>query len=192
MARYRHVILDRDGTLNREPATGWVVEPSGWVWERGVLEALAALAGAGVRVSVVTNQSCVARGVATAAAVDAVNETMLAGARAAGGRIERVLVCPHGDGDGCGCRKPAPGLVLQAVAESSVPPAESIMIGDAPRDLEAGLAAGVEVALVRTGKGKRTEADLSNIAQRAAGAVPVFDDLQASVHWILAADSSPA
>src|SRR5438132_558058 len=75
------------------------------------------------------------------------------------GRMEPVLRGPQAPDGGWACRRPAPGLVRRAVSESGVLPSETLLVGDAERDLEAGRAAGVAVALVRTGKGQRTEAE---------------------------------
>jgi D-glycero-D-manno-heptose 1,7-bisphosphate phosphatase len=179
MARFLHAIVDRDGVLNREPAKGWVTHPSAWVWEAGARDALRLLAEAGVETSVVTNQSCVGRGLASAVEIDTVNRLLVDEAAKAGGRIARVLVCPHVDEDACDCRKPAPGLVDRAIDESGIAAAQSVAIGDAPRDLEAGRAAGVAVALVRTGKGAATEAALDD------GELLVFDDLYQAAGWIV-------
>ena len=149
----RHVLVDRDGVLNVEADQGWVVDRAGWHWERGALDALDRLAGAGVGVSVVTNQSCIGRQVATAPQVAALHDQVVAEVRGQCGLDVRVYVCPHTDQDGCDCRKPAPGLLLRAMAEQDLDPATTLMVGDADRDLEAGRRAGVATALVRTGKG---------------------------------------
>jgi D-glycero-D-manno-heptose 1,7-bisphosphate phosphatase len=176
----RHVILDRDGVLNREaPDAGWIHRPEDWEWEDGALEGLRRLAGAGLRLSVATNQSGVGRGVFGAADVDAVHERMLLEAGRAGVRIDAVLVCPHAPEDLCGCRKPAPGLMLEAIESSGIPAAETVAVGDAPRDLEAAIAAGVRAILVRTGKGRETELQLGRHD------VPVFDDLGAAAAAIV-------
>jgi len=176
----RHLILDRDGVLDREPASGWVTDLSQWRWEPGALDALRRLAEAGIRVSVVTNQSCIGRGLATRRQVDALHRAVLREAAEAGGRVAEVYVCPHAPGDGCDCRKPRPGLVRSAVGGSGVPASDSLLVGDDGRDLDAGRAAGVAVALVCTGKGRRTE------GTPAADGVPVFDDLAAVVRALTA------
>jgi histidinol-phosphate phosphatase family protein len=93
---------------------------------------------------VVTNQSGVARGVLTAAQVDAVNrriDTEL-------GSLDQWLVCPHGPDDGCRCRKPAPGLVTAAAAHLRVAPASCVVIGDTEADVAAARAAGARGILV--------------------------------------------
>jgi D-glycero-D-manno-heptose 1,7-bisphosphate phosphatase len=171
MLRYRHVILDRDGVLNREPLSETPVTLDLWDWEDGSLEALRLLADAGVRLSIATNQSWVGRGVIGAAEVEAVHQRLIAEAEAAGVHIASVQVCPHAPTDGCDCRKPAPGLLVKAMQGSEVAPEATLFVGDALRDLQAGRAAGVDVALVRTGKGRLTEQ-----AAEAAGAW-VFDRL---------------
>lgn len=167
----RHLIVDRDGVLNRERASGWVTEPDQWIWEEGSLEALRLLAESDIRVSVATNQSCVGRGIATREQVDQVHLMLRDQAEAAGGRIAGVYVCPHAPGGLCGCRKPRPDLLLEAMRDSRIPAGETAFVGDAGRDLEAGRAAGIRVMLVRTGKGRETEEHLTQ------DGVTVFDNL---------------
>jgi phosphoheptose isomerase len=158
----RHLLLDRDGVLNREaPGGGWIERPEDWEWAPGALDGLRLAAGAGMRVSVVTNQSGIARGAVAAKAVEAVHRRMIAEARAAGGRIDAVFVCPHAPEDGCACRKPAPGLLREAMDAAGSGPAETLLVGDSARDLAAARAAGVRAVLVRTGKGGLTERSLS-------------------------------
>jgi D-glycero-D-manno-heptose 1,7-bisphosphate phosphatase len=176
----RHVILDRDGVLNREaPEAGWIHRPESWVWEDGALDGICLLARAGLRLSVVTNQSGVGRGLFDAGDVEAVHDRMLLEAGQAGARIDAVFVCPHAPEDGCDCRKPLPGLILEAVEGSGVAAAETIAVGDAPRDLEAAIAAGVRAVLVRTGRGRTTEFQLGE------SDVPVFDNLSCAAEAIV-------
>ncbi|MCP4898396.1 MAG: HAD-IIIA family hydrolase [bacterium] len=177
----QHIVLDRDGVLNREnPSGGWVTQPDQWVWEEGARSALVLASSAGIKLSIVSNQSCIGRGVATIAAIDAVNQRMVREAEEAGASIERVLICPHAPDDACECRKPAPGLILEAVRESGVSVAHTVMVGDAERDIEAAHRAGITAILVRTGKGRDTEASL------AIAGIDVFDDLKAAVQALVA------
>lgn len=172
-ARIRHVILDRDGVLNVEqPSGGWVSDWSQWRWLPGATEALRTLSAAGIRISVVTNQSGVGRGAIARANVDAVHARMVADTAREGASIQEVFVCPHAPNAGCDCRKPASGLFVQALAASGVPAGDTIAVGDDLRDLQAAWSAGVAAALVRTGKGRLTEAGMSG---RKA---PVYDDLR--------------
>jgi D-glycero-D-manno-heptose 1,7-bisphosphate phosphatase len=173
-----HVIVDRDGVLNQEKLEDWIVSREEWAWERGALEGLAALSGAGIEISVATNQSCIGRGIAEAAAVDALHAWMRTEALAHGARIDRVLVCPHVDEDRCRCRKPAAGLYLDAIELSGVAPENTLAIGDALRDLQGARAAHVRAALVRTGKGRSEEARCRALADF------VFDDLSHAARCI--------
>lgn len=176
----RHVILDRDGVLNREAADGgWVHRPEDWVWETGALAGLRLLSDAGLRISVVTNQSGVGRGLFPTADVDAVHRHMLAEAQKHGCRIDEVFVCPHAPADNCPCRKPAPGLLAQAIEASGIAVGDTVLVGDAVRDLEAAEAAEVRPMLVRTGKGRETEERLDGRD------VIIFDDLPDAARAIL-------
>jgi D-glycero-D-manno-heptose 1,7-bisphosphate phosphatase len=153
--RVRHVILDRDGVLNEEaPANGYITRPEAWRWLPGSLQALALFARAGIRVSIATNQSGVGRGLMTSQDLDAVHARMFREAAEAGGRIDALFACPHAPDAGCRCRKPAPGLINDAIAASHLAPSQTLVVGDAGRDLEAARAAGVAAALVLTGKGR--------------------------------------
>ena len=168
----RHVILDRDGVLNYEaPEGGYVREPGEFRWLPGALEGLALLRAAGLRLSVATNQAGVGRGVMSLEQLAAVHARMQAEAAAHGAPLDAVLYCPHAPEERCSCRKPAPGLIQAAVARSAIPASETIVVGDDERDLEAARRAGVAAALVRTGKGRRTEELMGNAA------VPAYDDL---------------
>ena len=168
----RHVILDRDGVLNREAAGGgYIARPEDFIWLPGVLEALRLLREAGFYLSVATNQSGVGRGVMSLAQLEAVLERMKTEAAEHGGALDAVFFCPHSPEEGCDCRKPAPGLIQAAIAQSGLTAAESIFVGDDQRDLEAAARAEVRAALVRTGKGRKTEAELRG------GSVPTYDDL---------------
>lgn len=182
---YRHVILDRDGVLNSEDESlGYVRDPAQFHWLPGVLEGLAILRRAGLRLSVATNQAGVGRGLVSPAQLAAVHAHMQAEAAAHGGTLDAVLVCPHAPEEQCACRKPAPGLIQAAIVRSGIPAGASLVVGDDQRDLEAARRAGVAAALVRTGKGRETERLL-----REAG-VPAYDDLAQLARALAAARTS--
>lgn len=169
---YQHLILDRDGVLNREAdGAGYVLTPEQFSWLPGALEALATLHRAGVYLTVATNQSGVGRGLMTLAQLEAVHARMRAEAAHHGGPLDEVLFCPHAPDERCNCRKPAPGMIHEALARSGFAAAETLVIGDAQRDIEAASRAGVAAALVRTGKGRETEVHLRG------GIIPLYDDL---------------
>ncbi|SEG65756.1 haloacid dehalogenase superfamily, subfamily IA, variant 3 with third motif having DD or ED [Thermomonospora echinospora] len=169
----RAVLFDRDGTLVRDvPYNG---DPAKVEPMPGAREAVELARRLGLRVGVVSNQSGIARGLLTRQDVDAVNR-----------RVEELLgpfdtwqVCPHGDGDGCRCRKPAPGMVERAAHELWVQPHECVVVGDIGADVGAARAAGARSVLVPTPQtrqeesvGARVAGDLVAAVRFAAGDVP--------------------
>jgi histidinol-phosphate phosphatase family protein len=136
------VLFDRDGTLIHDvPYNG---DPERVTPVPGAADAVAALRRAGIAVGVVTNQAGVGRGMITPAQMAAVN------ARVDGltGPFGAWLVCPHRPEDGCGCRKPAPGLITGAAGALGVTAAECVVIGDIGADMAAARAAGARAVLV--------------------------------------------
>ncbi|MCA1833945.1 MAG: D-glycero-alpha-D-manno-heptose-1,7-bisphosphate 7-phosphatase [Actinomycetota bacterium] len=146
------IFVDRDGVIceNRDD---YVKSWEEFRFIPGAAEALAALTTSGLRLFVVTNQSAISRGIVTRDAIDDMHARMLDVLRAAGARVEAVLVCPHSPEDSCACRKPSEGLLLDAAKQYGVELAESWMIGDAESDVVAGKRAGCETVLVLTGRG---------------------------------------
>ena len=138
------VLLDRDGTLVDD--VPYNADPGRVVPVPGAVTALARLRAAGVPLALISNQSGVGRELLTMADVEAVNRRL----EDLVGRLGPLLVCPHAPGQGCGCRKPAPGLVLAAAAALGVDPADCVVIGDIGADVEAALAAGARPILVPT------------------------------------------
>ena len=135
---YRHVILDRDGVLNYEaPDSGYVQRPEDFRWLPGALEGLALMHQAGIRISVATNQSGVGRGLMSLEDLQHVHAKMTTEAQASGGALDAVLWCAHAPEARCSCRKPEPGLILAAIERAGIPAAESLIVGDDERDLEA-------------------------------------------------------
>jgi D-glycero-D-manno-heptose 1,7-bisphosphate phosphatase len=141
--------LDRDGVINRKMPEGRYVTR----WDEmhflpGVASAIARLKKAGFLVIVVSNQRCVAKGLVTAAEVDALHHRMCVELTAAGAIIDAVYYCPHEMTPPCNCRKPAPGMLLSAAREHGIDLVESWMIGDSCNDVAAGKSAGCRTALL--------------------------------------------
>lgn len=138
-----HLILfDRDGTLNvRRPSH--VATPDDLVLLPGAGEAVA-LAASMARVVVVTNQQSVGRGDIDETGLDAVHAALREQlARTPRARLDAIYVCPHLAGT-CDCRKPAPGLFLQALADApGIEPASCAVIGDQASDVSPGLGLGM-------------------------------------------------
>ncbi|MFB6848993.1 D-glycero-alpha-D-manno-heptose-1,7-bisphosphate 7-phosphatase [Streptomyces sp. NPDC056373] len=175
---FRAVLLDRDGVLNVN-RPDHVTDPGQWQWLPGARTACARLAGLGVaRFAVVTNQSVVGRGPLTERGLRDIHDRMTADLAAAGAPRPVVLHCPHLPETGCPCRKPRPGMLLQALNRLGVAPAEALLVGDHDTDLEAAAAAGCWSLHVRTGRGALevlrpgclgSMADLGAVAELVAG-----------------------
>jgi histidinol-phosphate phosphatase family protein len=140
------VLFDRDDTLIVD--VPYLNDPDGVRPVPGAVELVRGLRERGIPVGVVSNQSGVAKGLITREQLDAVNARV----QELFGPFGTWQVCVHDDGDGCACRKPAPGMVLRAAGELGVDPASCVVIGDTGADVDAALAAGARAVLVPTGR----------------------------------------
>jgi D-glycero-D-manno-heptose 1,7-bisphosphate phosphatase len=175
------VFVDRDGVINRNRAN-YVLSWDQVEFLQGVFEALENLAGSHFRIVLVTNQSPVGRGLLSLHALSAINAGIVQQIQLAGGRVDGIYVCPHRPDEGCDCRKPKPGMLLQAAAELEIDLSRSYLIGDAVSDVEAALAAGCQPLLVLTGRG---EGQVAELRAKNYEAVPVVADLREAVAWIM-------
>lgn len=156
----RCVFFDRDGVVNRSPGPGKYVER----WEDfelldGFVEALRVVQRHGWSAVVVTNQRCVARGMVPMAEVERIHAELRRALAARGGlALLDLRVCPHEEGR-CTCRKPQPGMLLDAAREHDIDLAASWMVGDSERDIEAGRRAGCRTIRV-CGDDEPTQADV--------------------------------
>lgn len=176
------IFLDRDGVINKpakphEYITTWpdfVILP-------GVYEALRLLRESGYKIFVVTNQRCISRGIASREDIDALHERMTKDFARNGCFVDGVFVCPHGDDDDCDCRKPKPGLLIQAqkyLEEThgvTVAKSRSWMIGDSKTDEQAGINYGVNTVLI----GGKSSAEIDGMRHISA------DDILDSARKIL-------
>lgn len=149
------IFVDRDGVINEDRGYDYVKSWDEFVFLPGVRETFARLEREGIPVVVFSNQSCVGKGLVTAQQVEAIHERMAEAVERAGGRIAGIYVCPHTDEDECPCRKPAPGLLLEAAGDLGIDLRRSFVVGDSLRDIEAGRQVGSRTVLVKTGKGKQ-------------------------------------
>ena len=150
----RAVFLDRDGVINASVVRDGKPYPPATPEELeilpGVPEALARLRAAGYLLIVVTNQPDVARGTARRETIDAMH------ARLRGELpLDAIYACFHDDADDCACRKPKPGMLVNAAKDHGIELPMSYMVGDRWRDLEAGLAAGCQGIFVDRGYNER-------------------------------------
>ena len=167
------VFVDRDGVLNQAVIQDGVPHPPPIVAELrildGVPEACLRLKAAGLAVIVVTNQPDIARGRQTLDEVTAIHEHLRKQVA-----LDAIYMCPHDDGDRCGCRKPAPGLLVAAADEHDLDLSSSFMVGDRWRDIEAGVRAGCRTVFVDHGYDER----------RPEGADLTVPSLWEAVEWI--------
>ena len=174
--------MDRDGVLNTDRPDS-VKSPGEFILLPGAAGAVARLNEAGVKVAVVTNQSIVGRGIIDEDMLARIHEKMRDELARAGARIDALLVAPEALGGHGQRRKPAPGMLREALSRFAAPAGESPMIGDALRDLQAAAALGCPRILVRTGKGTATQAEG---LPDAVLPVSVREDLSDAVDCILA------
>ena len=151
MPQPRYVVLDRDGTLIVE--RNYLADPAELELLVGVGSGLRRLKSCGLRLIIVTNQSAVGRGRLTHEQLHAIHARLRDMLSAEGISIEGIYYCPHTPDDGCDCRKPRPGLLMQAACEHTFDPRDSFVIGDKLSDIELGRRAGAISILVRTGYG---------------------------------------
>jgi D-glycero-D-manno-heptose 1,7-bisphosphate phosphatase len=175
------VFLDRDGVVI-ENVDAYVRSWADVRFLPGALKGLRRLATSCYTVVVVSNQSAVGRGLLTAKDAHDLNARVIAEVAAEGGRIDAAYLCLHAPADACLCRKPAPGLLLQAQAELGLDLADSYLIGDAASDIQAARAAGARGILVHTGRGKVQE---TLLGARDRARTPIVRDLAAAVDQIL-------
>jgi D-glycero-D-manno-heptose 1,7-bisphosphate phosphatase len=147
------IFLDRDGVVNENRSD----HVKGWEEFRflpGVFQALAALTALGLPIFVVTNQAVVNRNILSRDQLEEIHLRMLRQLRGSGARVDAVLSCPHDSHQGCRCRKPEPGLLLNAAKLHGIDLSRSVLVGDAVTDVIAGKRAGSRTVLVLTGRGR--------------------------------------
>jgi D-glycero-D-manno-heptose 1,7-bisphosphate phosphatase len=174
------IVLDRDGVINEE-SIHYVKSPEEWIPIPQSLNAIARLNQAGHQVVIATNQSGVGRGYYSLAALEAIHQKMRDELSLVAGRVDGIYFCPHHPDDGCGCRKPQPGMLHDIINDFNPGSEAFYMVGDSLRDLQAGQAVGAQVALVRTGNGEKTLKD----SQAEVAGIPVYADLASVVGAII-------
>jgi D-glycero-D-manno-heptose 1,7-bisphosphate phosphatase len=172
------VILDRDGVINYE-SDAYIKNPDEWRPLPGSMEAIAKLTQSGHHVVVATNQSGIGRGLFEMATLNAIHDRMYRAVAHAGGRIDAVFYCPHGNDANCGCRKPKPGLFEEIGRRFNTLLKDVPAIGDRLRDLQAAAAVGAQPILVLSGKGGQTQKE-GNLPKETR----VYPDLAAAVKFI--------
>ncbi len=143
------IFLDRDGVINKRPPKADYVKK----WEEfeflpGAIEGMELLSQNGYEIYLISSQAGIARGMMTRADLDTIHDNMQKKLNERGVAMNGIYVCPHGWDEGCNCRKPKPGLLYQAANEHYFDATKAVLIGDDPRDIEAGVAAGCSTTLM--------------------------------------------
>lgn len=175
--RPKAVFIDRDGVLIRD--ANYLASIAGLRVLKGAAAALRLLRKAGLKIVIVTNQSGVARGYFTPAAVRTIHAELRRRLARTGAKWDAIYVSPHGPDSGHPWRKPATGMLLAAKRKFGLDLKGSYLIGDKTSDIECARRAGCAGVLVRTGKGGRDKA-------YKAKPVIIRRDLLSAARWITA------
>ncbi|MDN6855342.1 D-glycero-beta-D-manno-heptose 1,7-bisphosphate 7-phosphatase [Pseudomonas sp. CAN2814] len=172
------LILDRDGVINQD-SDAYIKSLGEWIPIPSAITAIARLSKAGWTVAVATNQSGIARGYYDLATLESMHQRLRELVAEQGGELGVVVYCPHGPDEGCDCRKPKPGMLLQIARHYGADLRGTWFVGDSRGDLDAALAVDCQPVLVMTGKGERT------LTKPLPEGTLVFDDLAAVADQLL-------
>ena len=175
------VFLDRDGVINQN-SDEYVKSWDEFTFLPKVFDALSLLSRHNYAVVVVSNQSAIGRGILDHWTVDSIHERMRVEIHRHNGRIDAVYYCPHTPFAGCECRKPQPGLLLQAARDLHLDLDHSYFIGDAISDLDAALSVGCSPIFVLTGRDRDWGLKLDQLGY---AQISVARDLKEAVDLIL-------
>ncbi len=175
---HRAVFLDRDGVINRD-SPDFIKTAEELEILTAVPEAVAKLNRLGFLVFVITNQSGVARGLLSHEDLDAIHAKLGGVIAGGGGSISGIYHCPHVPEDGCDCRKPKPGMILEAAREHDIDLRRSYLVGDKPTDIECGASVGLQTILVLSGLSPKFD-----LARFPVAPDQICDDLTAAASWI--------
>jgi D-glycero-D-manno-heptose 1,7-bisphosphate phosphatase len=185
------VFLDRDGTINEE--VGYLDSLDKFKIIPCAYEAIRLINESGMKAVVISNQAGVARGLFTEDFVKITHEHLLAALRQKKAHIDNFYYCPHHPTEGikiyrqnCNCRKPAPGMLLQAAQDLNIDLTKSYLVGDRFRDMEAAKKVGVKGVLVKTGYGQKLlQDDGPDEATEEGKPDFIAADILEAVKWIL-------
>lgn len=152
-SKQKAIFIDRDGTINKY--IGFLTKPEQFELLEGVAEAIKLVNKSGYLAIVVTNQPVIARGDCTFEELTTIHNKMETLLGKAGAYIDGLYVCPHHTDKGfegerieykydCECRKPKPGLILQAAKDFNIDLSQSYIIGDSDNDVKAGINASLK------------------------------------------------
>lgn len=172
------IVLDRDGVINYD-SDDYIKTVDEWIALPGALDAIARLSRAGWTVAVATNQSGLARGYYSVPTLESMHQVLRDEVQQRGGHLGLIAYCPHGPDDGCNCRKPLPGLLVQIAEHYQTKLDDVWFVGDSLRDLQAAVAVNAQPVLVCSGKGE--QARLNPVPDNTL----IFADMSAVADYLL-------
>ncbi|MDB2414740.1 HAD family hydrolase [Rickettsiales bacterium] len=158
------LFLDRDGVINHDP--GYTHKIDGFKFIDGIFDLCRYAKSLGYLIFIVTNQGGIAKGIFQEEDFNILSSWLKQRFEEEGAPIKKIYHCPHNFKDGtiaefkidCNCRKPKPGLILQAISEFDIDPKQSILIGDKESDIEAGIAANIRDLLLLSNASSQSKA----------------------------------
>jgi len=181
----KFIFLDRDGVINKD-SPEYVKNWFEFEFLPGSLDAISLLTENNYQVVVITNQSIINRKLASLDDLEFLHFMMKKAVREGGGKIKDIFFCPHRPEDNCSCRKPEPGLILEAQKKYEIDVTKSVMVGDSAKDIECAKRAGCRYAiLVKTGKYEQT---ISILEEKNIFPDHIARDLYEAAGWIIAND----
>jgi len=173
---YPLIILDRDGVINFD-SDNYIKSVSEFIPMASSVSAISFLKQANINIAIATNQSGISRGYYSLETMHQMHTKLNLLLHAFDVFIppEDIFYCPHLPDEGCSCRKPLPGMIMDCLARFTVEPEQCLFVGDSFTDFSAAQSAHVDFALVRTGKGEHTLAQYTDILS--SHSVPVYDNL---------------
>lgn len=177
-AARRFALLDRDGTINEE--VGHLDDPDDLRLIPGSADAIRRLQALGLGIVVVTNQANIGRGLLEPADLERIHARLRAMLAAEDAEVDAILHCPHAPEDGCRCRKPAPGMALDAAERFGFDPRDAFVVGDHAGDVGMGRAIGATTFLVLTGHGTEEQVKAGGDADHVAADLAAVADIIAA------------
>lgn len=141
------IFMDRDGVISRD-SPDHIKSWDEFHFLPNSKEGIKLLNDYGFNIILITNQSVIARKMVTKQGLEYIHKKMKREIEESGGKIIKIYYCPHHPKDGCKCRKPKPGLLLQAIKDNNIDPSKSYMIGDRIMDVEAGKKVGCKTIII--------------------------------------------
>lgn len=163
VTKQKAIFLDRDGVVNKE--VNYLADPANFEFIEGTIQALKILKKKGYKLIVITNQSGIARGYYTVEVMKEIHQKMEKILASHGIKLDDILFCPHHpDFTGpCDCRKPQPGMLLDAQKKHNLNLKRSYLVGDKLSDIHAGIRANCKTTLVLTGHGSEEKKKIGDI-----------------------------